>query len=126
MLNGIWIVPLCPLLGATLNCFFGRRYSKTTAGQIAVAAMLVSLFTAIAMSVAFLSGSTAHEQITVLPWIASGIYSANIGFLVDGLSCVMMLVVTGVGLLIHIYSTGYMHDETDYARYFTYLNLFAG
>ncbi len=126
MLNGIWIVPLCPLLGATLNCFFGRRYSKTTAGQIAVAAMLVSLFTAIAMSVAFLSGSTAHEQITVLPWIASDIYSANIGFLVDGLSCVMMLVVTGVGLLIHIYSTGYMHDETDYARYFTYLNLFAG
>src|SRR5262249_3757961 len=48
------------------------------------------------------------------------------GFLIDGLSCTMMLVVTGVGLLIHIYSTGYMHDEADYARYFTYLNLFVG
>jgi NADH-quinone oxidoreductase subunit L len=126
MLKSIWIVPLCPLLGAALNCFFGRRYRKATVGQIAIAAMLLAFLAAIAVSIAFLSGSVAQVQITLLPWIASGDYSANIGFLLDGLSCTMMLVVTGVGLLIHIYSTGYMHEETDYARYFTYLNLFAG
>jgi NADH-quinone oxidoreductase subunit L len=126
MLKSIWIVPLCPLLGAALNCFFGRRYRRATVGQIAIAAMLLAFLAALAVSIAFLSGSAAHVQITLLPWIASGDYSANIGFLLDGLSCTMMLVVTGVGLLIHIYSTGYMHEETDYARYFTYLNLFAG
>lgn len=126
MLNSIWIVPLCPFLGAALNCFFGRRYNQATVGQIAIAALLVSFFVAVAVTVAFLSGSAPHVQITVLPWIESGDYSADISFLIDGLSCTMMLVVTGVGLLIHIYSTGYMHHEMDYARFFTYLNLFVG
>jgi NADH-quinone oxidoreductase subunit L len=126
MLHSIWIVPLCPLLGAALNCFFGRRYRQTTVGQIAVAAMLVAFLAAIAVSVAYLSGTAAQVQITGPTWIASGVYSANIGFLLDGLSCTMILVITGVGLLIHIYSIGYMHDDADYARYFTYLNLFAG
>jgi len=126
MLQSIWIVPLCPLLGAVLNCFFGRRYSKAAVGQIAIAAMLVSFLAAVAITGTFLGGAAEPVQITLFSWIASGHYSANASFLLDGLSCTMMLVVTGVGLLIHIYSTGYMHDETDYARYFTYLNLFVG
>ena len=126
MLHSIWIVPLCPLLGAALNCFFGRRYSKAAVGQLAIAAMLMAFLTAIAMTVAFLGGDADHVQVTLFPWIAAGGYSANVSFLLDGLSCTLMLVVTGVGLLIHIYSTGYMHDEADYARYFTYLNLFVG
>src|SRR5687767_1045667 len=118
MLHGIWVVPLCPLLGAALNCFFARQYNKTVAGQIAIAAILGSFIAAVAMTIAFLSGGVPHQQITVLPWIVSGGYSAQMSFLIDGLSCTMMLVVTGVGLLIHIYSTGYIHDEPDYARYF--------
>ncbi len=126
MLHGIWIVPFCPLVGAALNCFFGRRYSKAAVGQIAIAAMLVAFLVALAVTIAFLNGTAPQHQVTLFSWIASGTYSANISFLVDGLSCVMMLVVTGVGLLIHIYSVGYMHDEVDYARYFTYLNLFVG
>ncbi len=126
MLHSIWIVPLCPLLGAALNCFFGRRYSKAAVGQLAIAAMLLAFLAAIAMTGAFLAGDAEHVQVTLFPWIASGGYSANVSFLLDGLSCTLMLVVTGVGLLIHIYSTGYMHDEADYARYFTYLNLFVG
>ena len=76
--------------------------------------------------IAFLSQAEPHYQASMFPWIAAGDYSAQVGFLIDGLSCTMMLVVTGVGLLIHIYSTGYMHDEEDYARFFTYLNLFVG
>ncbi len=128
MLQSIWIVPLCPLLGAALNCFFGRRYSKAVVGQVAIAAMLIAFIAALVMTGTFLSlgDAKAHVQITVFEWIASGDYRAPISFLIDGLSCTMILVVTGVGLLIHIYSTGYMHDEDDYARYFTYLNLFVG
>ena len=128
MLQSIWIVPFCPLLGAAINCFFGRRYSKAVVGQVAIAAMLVAFIAALAMTGVFLaqSASNAHVQITLFEWIASGDYRATVSFLLDGLSCVMMLVVTGVGLLIHIYSTGYMHDEEDYSRYFTYLNLFVG
>ena len=126
MLNSVWIVPLCPLLGAALNCFFGQRYSKATVGQIAIASVGFSFLVSVAALVAFLSGTADHYQISLFTWIASGAYSANVSFLIDGLSITMMLVVTGVGLLIHIYSTGYMHDDEDYARYFTYLNLFVG
>ncbi len=126
MLQSIWIVPLCPLLGAALNCFFGRRYSKAVVGQVAIAAMLIAFLTALVITGVFLGGSEAHVNVTLFEWIASGDYKADISFLIDGLSCTMMLVVTGVGLLIHIYSTGYMHDDADYARYFTYLNLFVG
>lgn len=126
MLQSIWIVPLCPLLGAALNCFFGRHYSKAVVGQMSIAAMLIAFIAGLVITGTFLGGSEAHVKVTLFEWIASGDYRANISFLIDGLSCTMMLVVTGVGLLIHIYSTGYMHDETDYARYFTYLNLFVG
>ena len=126
MLNGIWIVPLCPLLGALLNGFFGRRYSTTTVGQLAIATVGLSFLMSVAALVTFLSGTATHYQISAFTWIASGAYSAQVSFLIDGLSLTMMLVVTGVGLLIHIYSTGYMHDDPDYARYFTYLNLFVG
>jgi NADH-quinone oxidoreductase subunit L len=126
MLNSVWVVPLCPLLSAMLNCFFGRRYSRATVGQIAIAGVGVSFLVSVAALVAFLSGTASQYQIPLFTWIASGAYSASVSFLLDGLSLTMMLVVTGVGLLIHIYSTGYMHDESDYARYFTYLNLFVG
>jgi NADH-quinone oxidoreductase subunit L len=126
MLNSVWIVPLCPLLGAMLNCFFGRYYSRPTVGQIAVGSVGVSFLFSVAALAASLADSASQHQVQLFTWIASGAYSASVGFLVDGLSLTMMLVITGVGLLIHIYSTGYMHDEPDYARYFTYLNLFVG
>ena len=126
MLDSVWLVPLCPLVGAMLNGFFGRRYSRATVGQIAIAAVGIAFLVSLMAFIALLSGAEPQYQVRVFPWIAAGAYSAQVGFLIDGLSCTMMLVVTGVGLLIHIYSTGYMHDEEDYARYFTYLNLFVG
>jgi NADH-quinone oxidoreductase subunit L len=126
MLNSVWLVPLCPLVGAALNSFFGQRYSRQTVGQIAIASVGLAFLVSLMTLVAFLSGTASQHQVLLFTWIASGAYSASVGFLVDGLSLTMMLVVSGVGLLIHIYSTGYMHDEPDYARYFTYLNLFVG
>lgn len=126
MLDSVWLVPLCPLVGAMLNGFFGRRYSRATVGQIAIAAVGLAFLVSLLMLIALSSRTEPQYQAVVFPWIAAGAYSAHVGFLLDGLSCTLMLVVTGVGLLIHIYSTGYMHDEADYARYFTYLNLFVG
>ncbi len=126
MLDSVWLVPLCPLVGAMLNGFFGRRYSRATVGQLAIAAVGVAFLVSLMACIALLSRAEPQYQAVLFPWIAAGAYSSHVGFLIDGLSCTMMLVVTGVGLLIHIYSTGYMHDEEDYARYFTYLNLFVG
>lgn len=126
MLNSVWMVPLCPFIGAMLNTFFGRRYTHAVAGQIAIAAAGLSFLFSIIAAIALASGEAHHQHIALFTWIASGAYHTQVGFLIDGLSCIMMLVVTGVGLLIHIYSTGYMHDEPDYPRFFTYLNLFLG
>jgi NADH-quinone oxidoreductase subunit L len=109
-----------------LNGFFGRRYRRETVGQLGIAAVGVAFLLSLMTFIAFLSQAAPHYQASVFPWIAAGQYSAQVGFLIDGLSCTMVLVVTGVGLLIHIYATGYMHDEEDYARFFTYLNLFVG
>jgi NADH-quinone oxidoreductase subunit L len=68
MLNGIWIVPLCPLLGALLNGFFGRRYSRTTVGQLAIAAVGVPFLLSLAALVSFVSGTAASYQLPVFTW----------------------------------------------------------
>jgi len=123
------LIPLFPLLGFLVNASFGRRLPKSVSGGLASLAMLAS-FAVAAMSVWQLSGlpveSRAIEQ-TVYTWIASGDFVLDLTFRVDPLSAVMILVITGIGSLIHIYSTAYMHDEVDgeFARYFSYLNLFA-
>ncbi|MEQ1760436.1 MAG: NADH-quinone oxidoreductase subunit L [Vicinamibacterales bacterium] len=123
------LIPLFPLIGFLINSTLGRRLSKTVSGGLASLAMLAS-FAVAAMSVWQLTGmpvdGRAIEQ-TVYTWIASGDFVLDLTFRVDPLSAVMILVITGIGSLIHIYSTAYMHDERDseFARYFSYLNLFA-
>ena len=126
MLDSAWLVPLCPLAGALLNGFFGRRYRPETVGQIAIAAVGLSFLLSLATTIALAVRPEPLHQVTYFTWIASGPYSASVGLLLDGLSCTLMLVVSGVGLLVHVYSTGYMHDDEDQGRYFTYLNLFVG
>ena len=126
MLDSAWLVPLCPLAGAVLNGFFGRQYRRETVGQIAIAAVGLSFLLSLAIAVALMGRPEPLHQVTYFTWIASGAYAASAGLLIDGLSCTMMLVVTGVGLLVHIYSTAYMQDDEDPGRYFTYLNLFVG
>jgi len=123
------LIPLFPLVGFLLNASFGRRVSKGAAGTIACAAMLLSFAVSLA-AVARLVGLPAEERAIeqhAFNWITSGDLSVRLTLLLDPLSSVMILVVTGIGSLIHVYSTAYMHDEADaeYARYFSYLNLFA-
>jgi NADH-quinone oxidoreductase subunit L len=123
------LIPLFPFIGFLVNSTMGRRLPKSISGGLASLAMLAS-FLVSAISVWQLAGmapeSRAIEQ-TLYTWIASGDLDIALAFRVDQLSAVMILVVTGIGSLIHIYSTAYMHDEVDseYARYFSYLNLFA-
>ena len=123
------LIPLLPLVGFLVNAGAGRRLSKGLSGGIAVGAMALSFAAAAAASLALLRlppGGRVIDQ-ALYTWIASGDLDVTLGLRLDPLSMVMILVVTGIGALIHLYSTSYMHEETDaeYARYFSYLNLFA-
>jgi NADH-quinone oxidoreductase subunit L len=121
------LIPLLPFAGFLVNAFLGKRLPKSISGGVACLAMLAAFAVSVS-AVLTMRGTPDHavEQ-TVYTWIASGDLSIGASFRVDPLSSVMILVITGIGSLIHIYSTAYMHEETDseYARYFSYLNLFA-
>jgi NADH-quinone oxidoreductase subunit L len=123
------LIPFFPFLGFLVNAFFGRRLSKAASGGVACLAMIASFGVSVASVWQMLGQPGAVRAVTqdVYQWIASGDLLINVAFRVDPLASVMILVVTGIGSLIHIYSTAYMHEETDseYARYFSYLNLFA-
>ncbi|HET9488330.1 MAG TPA: NADH-quinone oxidoreductase subunit L [Methylomirabilota bacterium] len=121
MSTAVWLVPACPLLGALLN-ILGGRFIGRRAHWIAVPALAASF---IAACVVFARVWRAPATTTALfPWIAAGEFETSVNALVDPLTAVMLLVVTGVGFLIHVYSVGYIHDDPGYARYFAYLNLF--
>src|SRR6476646_5504073 len=119
------LIPLLPFVGFLINTSLGRRLPKAVSGAIACLMMLVAFGVSVAAALA-MRASGAIQQ-TVFTWIASGDLQIPFALRVDPLSALMILVVTGIGSLIHIYSTAYMHDESDseFARYFSYLNLFA-
>jgi NADH-quinone oxidoreductase subunit L len=117
----VWLIPLFPLVGALANALFGRLTGRL-AHWIAVPALGLSFVYSCLVFIRVLHGETYVGQL--FPWISAGTFTTAIAVQVDQLSAVMLLVVTGVGFLIHLYSAGYMHGDDGYARYFTYLNLF--
>src|SRR4029450_1084032 len=124
----IALIPLFPLLGFAINAPMGRRLPKAISGGLASLVMLAS-FAVSVMVVWQLANLAPPQRVveqTLYTWIASGDFALAWPLRVDPLAAVMILVVTGIGSLIHIYSTAYMHEESDpeYARYFSYLNLF--
>jgi NADH-quinone oxidoreductase subunit L len=119
----IWLIPLFPLLGAVVNGFWGRRYIQARAHIPAIVSTAAALLLAL-MVVGDLVADPRAVQVVLFDWIVAGPLNVQIGFLADPLSAMMLLVVTGVGFLIHVYSIGYMHDDPGYYRFFTYLNLF--
>ncbi|HXD18016.1 MAG TPA: NADH-quinone oxidoreductase subunit L [Vicinamibacterales bacterium] len=125
----IALIPLFPLLGFAVNASMGRRLPKTVSGGLASLVMLASFAVSVAAvwQVANLAPAQRAIEQTLYTWIASGDFVLDLTLRVDPLASVMILVITGIGSLIHIYSTAYMHEESDreYARYFSYLNLFA-
>jgi len=119
-----------PLIGLALNLILGRRLGELFSGIVASLATAGSFIVALLLAVA-LGNSPAGQTVPFAPWIQIGSFQVGWNFRVDTLSVVMMLVVSGVGLLIHIYSIGYMHsdvrhngDPTRFARFFVYMNLF--
>ena len=118
----LWVIPLLPLAGAAINGLLGRHFKN------AVVSFVALFFTAASFGWALWAVTHALGHIpyqdTVGTWITAGHFSAPFGFYLDQLSTVMVLVVTGVGFLIHIYSVGYMAHEGGYYRFFAYLNLF--
>jgi NADH-quinone oxidoreductase subunit L len=119
----IWVVPLFPLLGAIVNGLWGRRYIRDRAHIPAIVATALSLAFAL-LVIADIVVNPRATQVVLFEWLVAGPLSVQMGFLADPLSAVMLLVVTGVGFLIHIYSVGYMHGDPGYYRFFAYLNLF--
>ncbi len=126
MFDLLWLIPVCPLAGAFINGLVGRKLPKALVSVIACGASLFSLIIAAASVIQLTSLAPADRHIvrTFFVWIASGDFVAKAEFLLDPLSAVMLLVVTGVGFLIHVYSIGYMHAEDGYYRFFSYMNLF--
>ena len=117
------IVPLLPLAGAAINGFFGRQSSKKAISTVALVFCGLAFFAALLIAASF-SSAAAPYSFPVAHWIRSGAFSADFDFYLDQLSLVMLLVVTGVGFLIHIYSVGYMWDDDGYYRFMSYMNLF--
>ena len=119
----LWLIPVLPLAGAAINGFFGKQSSKRAVSVVGLffpgAAFAWALWI-----VARFSSLTLPYQEFVAHWIRSGGFTADFSLYLDQLSLVMLLVVTGVGFLIHIYSVGYMWDDPGYFRFFSYLNLF--
>jgi NADH-quinone oxidoreductase subunit L len=117
----LWLIPVLPLVGAAINSLFGKRFSRQTVVAIALG------FSGTAFAMA-LWVATQASFLPVLenlaPWIRAGDFQVDFAFYLDQLSLVMLLIVTGVGFLIHIYSVGYMWEEAGFYRFFAYLNLF--
>jgi NADH-quinone oxidoreductase subunit L len=125
-LTYLWIIPLLPLLGATANGIFGARWPKNVVTGVALSSTTLAFLAALEIVREFLD--LAPYQIpwtkSYFTWISAGGFRADFALQVDQLTVIMLLVVTGVGWLIHIYSSGYMHDDPGYRRFFSYLNLF--
>ena len=126
MLSNLWLIPVWPLLGFLTNGFFGRRIGKGAVGIVACGSVGLSLLASLVAVAELLALPQEGRRVTQLiaPWIGAGNFQADWGLLLDPLSAVMILVVSGVGFLIHVYSIGYMREDPDYPRFFTYLNLF--
>ncbi len=128
-LNLVHLVPLLPLLGALINglyTFSGKKVFKPFVTLVACGVLFAAFVISLGTFLHVLSLPEEGRQITVtlFPWLDVGGIKADVAFLIDPLSLTLMLVVTGVGSLIHLYSVGYMSHDESYSRYFTYLNLF--
>ncbi|MDY6843893.1 MAG: NADH-quinone oxidoreductase subunit L [Thermodesulfobacteriota bacterium] len=122
----VWLVPLFPLLAVLINGLLGIRFKKGTIGLVACTSLFLSFIVSalIFYQVLQLPADQRNIEVVLYTWIGSGTFNVDFGFLIDPLSLVMMLVVSGVSFLIHLYSCGYMHDDPGFRRYFVELNLF--
>jgi NADH-quinone oxidoreductase subunit L len=119
----LWLIPALPLAGFLINGIFGRRFSKSVVNAVAIASVALSFAWVLKTILGLGDLHTAYTE-HYFTWIQSGAFTVNCDMAVDRLTVVMLLVVTGIGSLIHVYSIGYMAHEGGYYRFFAYLNLF--
>jgi NADH-quinone oxidoreductase subunit L len=120
--NYYLLIPFFPLAAFFINILFGRKYIRDKAHWVSTLAVLASWAISILIVSTVINGRTVNEDLYT--WIASGGFRVSVGFLVDQLTAVMLIVVTTVSSLVHIYSIGYMHGDKGYYRFFAYLSLF--
>src|ERR1700761_3538568 len=123
MNNYIWLIPVLPLAGFVINGVGRNVLPKAVIGFVGSLMVLISF----ALSVgAFLQVQSTGKAIDVtwFDWFSISTFKASFAFLLDQLSCIMLLIITGVGFLIHLYSVGYMKGDDGYGKFFAYLNLF--
>ncbi|HUJ94510.1 MAG TPA: NADH-quinone oxidoreductase subunit L [Terriglobales bacterium] len=119
----LWLIPVLPLIGAAINGFLGKKFSRPAVVSVALAFCGAAFAMALWIAAQFSSLPIPVLE-TFAPWLRAGSLHVDFAFYLDQLSLVMILVVTGVGFLIHIYSVGYMWEEGGFYRFFSYLNLF--
>jgi NADH-quinone oxidoreductase subunit L len=119
----LWLIPIFPLLGFLANGLFGRRIPKALINTFAIGSVLLSFIWVVKTLLGLSPIETKYIE-HYFTWIQSGTLNIGVDFAVDRLTAIMLMVVTGVGTLIHIYAVGYMEHEGGYYRFFAYLNLF--
>lgn len=124
MLQLIALVPLLPLIGFLINGIGNKSIPKSLVGIIGSGMMLLSFIISLGIFFELKNSEVSAHTFTFFEWIKAGNFDLSFSFLVDPLSSLMLLIVTGVGFLIHVYSIGYMHDDEGFAKFFAYLNLF--
>ena len=124
MINLVWLVPLIPLLGFIINGLGRNTLSKNLIGFIGSSVILISFVISIGIFLALGNDTVKSHEIFLFDWISAGSLKIPLSFLVDPLSSIMLLIITGIGFLIHVYSIGYMHDDEGFGKFFSYLNLF--
>ena len=118
MTNLVWLIPAFPLTGFVLLLVFGRRLGEPQAGWLATATVSGSFLSALGVFFGMATKPPEERvyEITLFEWIPSGELSVGLGFLADPLSISMVLFVTGVGALIHMYAIGYMHGDPNFSK----------
>lgn len=116
------LIPLLPLTAFVINIIFGKSVTKDKAHWVAIAAVLGSFIIALTTFTEVAGGKVINQD--VFTWFTSGTFKVSVGFLIDQLTAIMLIVVTSISLLVHIYSVGYMHGDGGYYRFFSYLSLF--
>ncbi len=127
LLDTVWIIPALPLLGVVVLLFLGKRIGEPKAGWIATTLLGLAFAWSVVMFAALLSlpDNARTNTVNLFTWLPAGALKVSFGFLTDPLSITWILLVTGVGSLIHLYAIGYMHGDPRFSRFFAYLNLFA-
>jgi NADH-quinone oxidoreductase subunit L len=124
MINLVWLIPLFPLLGFLINGLGRNKLSKSAVAFIACLAVLASFAVSLSVFFELNASQTKSFVIPIFDWISAGTVKIPFSFLIDPLSVLMLLIITGIGFLIHLYSVGYMHHDSGFGKFFAYLNLF--